>query len=353
MTRSSFPERSEWDSLLTQSSRDEFIASRIDAILKMEEAGAEVIVARADVSNPKDVRRILSEAQHRFGQLNGVFHLAGDLHHESVSRPFAKLTPTDIDTQARPKIDGFNVLDRELRDKELDFGVIFSSNASILGGVRLGAYASANALVDRVLLANNGTERFQWLVTNWDGWLTPPRPGDLDGRRAGETNPFALNEEEGLDALWRITCLSTVSQVVISKGNLGDRLDRWVRQQHPVTRDRSVESQAQVVGDRPGERVRVGARTELEKNIIDIWEELLGLEGIGVEDNFLDLGGDSLIAVRIIGRVRELIGVSVPPGFFLNIDCTVEELAKEIVTTLTSSHDPKVLQRHLAQVSLE
>jgi acyl carrier protein len=80
---------------------------------------------------------------------------------------------------------------------------------------------------------------------------------------------------------------------------------------------------------------------------------LLGVEGIGVEDNYLDLGGDSLIAVRIIGRVRELIGVSVPPDFFLDIDCTVEELAKEIVTTLTASYDPKVLQGHLEQVLRE
>jgi acyl transferase domain-containing protein/acyl carrier protein len=353
MTRSSFPEKSEWDSLLTQSNRDDFIVGRIQAVRKMEEAGAQVIIATADVSNTKDVQRVLSDAQHRFGQLNGVFHLAGDLHHKSVSRPFAKLTTTDIDTQARPKIDGFNVLDNELRDKELDFGVIFSSNASILGGVGFGAYAAANALVDRVLLANKGTERFQWLVTNWDGWRTSIRPGDRDGKRIGETNPFSLTEEEGLDALWRIICLSTFSQVVISKRNFGERLDTWVRQQRPVIRDRSIESQAQVVGDQPSERVRAGARTDLEKNIIGIWEELLGVEGIGVEDNFLDLGGDSLIAVRIIGRVRELIGVSVPPDFFVDIDCTVGELAKEIVTTLTGSHDPEVLQRYLQQFSDE
>jgi acyl carrier protein len=162
-----------------------------------------------------------------------------------------------------------------------------------------------------------------------------------------------LTEEEGLDALWRIICLSTVSQVVVAKGNLGERLETWVRQQHPVTRDRSVESQAQVVDDSPSGRVRAGAHTELEQTIIDIWEELLGIDGIGVKDNFLDLGGDSLMAVRIIGRVRELIGISVPPDFFLDIDCTVEDLAKEIVTTLTASLDPKALQRHLEQVSLE
>jgi acyl transferase domain-containing protein/acyl carrier protein len=353
MTRSLFPEKSEWDGLLTQSARDDFIVGRIQAVRKMEEAGAQVIVATADVSNPKDVQRVLSDAQHRFGQLNGVFHLAADLHHKTASRPLAKMTPEDIDMHARPKVDGFNVLDHELRDQELDFGVIFSSNASILGGVGMGAYAAANTLVDQLLRGGKGTERFQWFVTNWDGWRTPMRPGDRDGQRVAETNPFSLTEEEGLDALWRIVCLSTVSQVVVSKANLGERLDTWVRQQRTFTRDRPVESPAQVAGARPSERIKNGARTELEKNIIDIWEELLGVDGIGVEDNFMDLGGDSLIAVRIIGRVRELIGVRVPPDFFLDIDCTVEELAKEIVTTLTASYDPNVLQRHLQQVSLE
>jgi NAD(P)-dependent dehydrogenase (short-subunit alcohol dehydrogenase family)/acyl carrier protein len=352
MTRSSFPEKSEWDSLLAQSTHDDLIVGRIHAVRKMEEAGAQVIVATADVSNPKDVRRVLSDAQRRFGRLNGVFHLAGDLNHQSISRPFSKLTPTDIDTQARPKIDGFKVLDHELRDQELDFGVVFSSNASILGGVGFGAYAAANALVDRLSLANKGTEPFQWLVTNWDAWRAPIRHDDRNGKRAGGTSPFLLTEEEGLDALWRIICLSTVSQVVIAKGNLGERLETWVRQQHLVTRDRSGESQAQVVGDRPNGKVRAGARTELEQNIIDIWEELLGVDGVGVEDNFLDLGGDSLIAVRTVGRVRELIGVSVPPDFFLDIDCTVEDLAKEIVTMLTASLDPKALERHVEQVSL-
>jgi acyl transferase domain-containing protein/acyl carrier protein len=355
MTRSSFPERSEWDGLLTRSASDDFIIGRIHAVRKMEEAGAQVIVAAADVSNPKDVQRVLSDAQHRFGQLNGVFHLAGDLQHNSVSRPFAELTPGDIDTQARPKIDGFKVLEHEMRDQELDFGVVFSSNASILGGVGFGAYAAANALVDRLSLANKGGEPFQWLVTNWDAWRTPIRPGDRNGKRAGGTNPFLLTEEEGLDALWRIICLSTISHVVIAKGNLGERLETWVRRQHQVTRDRSVESQAQVVGVRPNERAGAGAgaRTELEQTIIDIWEELLGIDGVGVGDNFLDLGGDSLMAVRVIGRVRELIGVGVPRDFFLDIDCTVEDLAREIVTALTASLDPKALQRHLEQVSLE
>ena len=76
---------------------------------------------------------------------------------------FAKPTQADIDTQVRPKIAGFNVLNHELRNTELDFRVVFSSNSSILDGIWHGVYAAANALMDHLLLANNGVEHFHGL----------------------------------------------------------------------------------------------------------------------------------------------------------------------------------------------
>jgi len=40
-----------------------------------------------------------------------------------------------------------------------------------------------------------------------------------------------------------------------------------------------------------------------------IWAQALGRDAVGVEDNFFDLGGDSLIAVRIVASVRERFGI--------------------------------------------
>ncbi|MEV6395087.1 beta-ketoacyl synthase N-terminal-like domain-containing protein [Streptomyces sp. NPDC051907] len=48
--------------------------------------------------------------------------------------------------------------------------------------------------------------------------------------------------------------------------------------------------------------------TDREKSIVGIWEEVLGIDGIGVDDNFFDLGGESLLAMQLVGRLRSLSG---------------------------------------------
>jgi acyl carrier protein len=48
-------------------------------------------------------------------------------------------------------------------------------------------------------------------------------------------------------------------------------------------------------------------RTEQERKIVAIWQEMLGVEPVGVEDNFFELGGDSLVGIELVSRLtREL-----------------------------------------------
>ena len=77
--------------------------------------------------------------------------------------------------------------------------------------------------------------------------------------------------------------------------------------------------------------------TATEKQLVKIWQEVLKLETIGIENNFFDLGGHSLLATQIISRVREILEVEVSIGS-LFAHPTIAVLAKQI--DATSSKNP-------------
>src|SRR5437016_1309139 len=56
----------------------------------------------------------------------------------------------------------------------------------------------------------------------------------------------------------------------------------------------------------------VGPRTETEKALAAMWRELLVVESIGINDDFFDLGGQSLVAIKALSRIRDTFGVDLP-----------------------------------------
>ena len=72
------------------------------------------------------------------------------------------------------------------------------------------------------------------------------------------------------------------------------------------------------------------ARTPVERELAEIWRELLGLKRVGIHDNFFELGGHSLLATQIISSVREAFQVEAPLTWFFADRPTVANMAELI-----------------------
>ena len=53
-------------------------------------------------------------------------------------------------------------------------------------------------------------------------------------------------------------------------------------------------------------------RTETEKKVATAWQEVLNREKVGIHDNFFEMGGHSLLAVQMVSRIRQALGVELP-----------------------------------------
>jgi aspartate racemase len=97
----------------------------------------------------------------------------------------------------------------------------------------------------------------------------------------------------------------------------------------PLTPNGKVDHRAlpRPTGNRPpiGQSF-VAPRDEWERNLARICQTILGIDRIGVEDNFFDLGMDSLKAVQLVTQIEKEFGEEVPPGTLLRSP-TVDQLA--------------------------
>ena len=73
--------------------------------------------------------------------------------------------------------------------------------------------------------------------------------------------------------------------------------------------------------------VQVAPRTETEKVVADTWKEVLGVDSVAVHDNFFDIGGHSLLAVRVVTRLDRKLGVRLSQAAM--VLQTLEQLAAE------------------------
>ena len=76
-------------------------------------------------------------------------------------------------------------------------------------------------------------------------------------------------------------------------------------------------------------RAYVAPRTSVEERLARIWRDVLGMDAVGVEDSYYDLGGDSFLAAVIFAQIEEEFGVSIPMATLIRSP-TIAQLALKI-----------------------
>jgi acyl-coenzyme A synthetase/AMP-(fatty) acid ligase/aryl carrier-like protein len=93
----------------------------------------------------------------------------------------------------------------------------------------------------------------------------------------------------------------------------------------------------------------IAARTPLERELAAIWRESLELERVGIDENFFDIGGHSLSAMRMVVRIRSVLGIDVPIACLFQ-NPTIETLAMAMDGMRSSIQNDGDLLRLLEEI---
>jgi acyl transferase domain-containing protein/acyl carrier protein len=194
--RSAFPEKTQWPLWLSTHKSDDPVAVKIRKLQDLEKLGADVLVLGADVSNLDIMRKIVGQITERYGTIHGVIHAAG----VAGDGIMALKTREVANEVIAPKVKGTFVLEEVLKDKTLDFFILCSSTASILGNAGQVDYTAANAFLDAYAHSRKGQDKTAPMAVNWDRWdevgMAVAKAGDgLKGSayRSVKTDPEPLD----------------------------------------------------------------------------------------------------------------------------------------------------------------
>ena len=313
--RSAFPVPGEWEQWLATHDDQDRASDKIRTLQALERMGAEVMVASADVADQEQMHAVVTEACERFGTIHGVIHTAGVPGGGIIQLK----TPEMAANVLAPKVKGTLVLNDLLKDVRLDFLVLFSSLSTILGEPGQVDYCAANAFLDAFARQNTFGHNGRIISINWDAWrevgmtVQTSVPVILKEWREQQLE-LAMLSSEGVEVFSRALSQSALPQVTVCTTDIRATIDRY----RALTRSRimgEVEQLPLLGPKHPRPTLRtpyLAPRNETERMIARIWQNVLGVERVGIHDSFFELGGDSLIGLKLIAQLKRELGIEIP-----------------------------------------
>jgi amino acid adenylation domain-containing protein len=303
--RSGLPERESWVAWLQANGDGDRRSRSIRKVHRLEELGGEVLALAADSADREALRRVKEQALERFGRIDGIFHAAGVPGMGLIQTK----TRETAEAVLAPKVRGTLALAEVFGDPSPAFLALFSSVTGVLSQPAQSDYAAANAFLDAFAFAENARGGPFTVAVDWDAWqevgmaVETEVPEALRAWRA-ESLRQGVSPAQGVAALER-ALRSTLPQLAVSRRDFQTRIEESYASRGLEELAAAEGGEVREAHARPAlSSAFVPPRSETEQKIAAIWQEILGIDKVGIHDNFFDLGGNSLIGLKVISRVK-------------------------------------------------
>ena len=377
-----FPDRTKWDLCEASLDANDKTIRSIRQLREIEAFGSEILVMNTNLHDEQQVIQAVRAAANRFGKINGVIHRTLGAERR-MTRLVQDTDESFLNRQLEAHVRALAYLEAAIQTETPDFFMLVQPLTSISGEKGKGAATAIGCFMESHALLRNRNSVGRWMVVNSSGWHTPG------------------NEKEGQEIFTRIMSGDAGVHLVLSVENPGSALNQPASSQRPaaaassvadlpvasdrvqptvlpaptpasnaegaLTTDHVVSQQepaksvpsAPVPGvaavapqrhPRPNLAVPyVAPGSERERSIVGVWQELLGINDVGINDNFFLLGGDSVHATQMISRLRSVFNVEIPMSYFFEFP-TVALMSKAIQNSKESGKENAVQRTTIPRI---
>ncbi|MFZ0619769.1 MAG: KR domain-containing protein [Candidatus Acidiferrales bacterium] len=306
--RTPLPPPGEWRTSLQQSATPEDTRNLIEKLVEIKSSGGEVITLCADFAQVDEAKQAAALARQEFGTINGVIHAAGAPAADSLPGKAREAALRSLDSAVKTTL----ALDESLHDTSLDFFALCSSAACLAPVPGQSDTAALEAFFDAFAAGRSD------LTTVAIDSSPFQKSSQISNFRAEFEEHSNISAQLGAAALVRVLSAEAPASVLVSAD-------------HRLEKATSAKPAAlQGVGG-------AASQESVSATLVGWWEDLLSLNPIGVDDDFFDLGGHSLIGVQLFSKIKKTYGLTLGLSTLFEAR-TIRQLAQLICQSRTPSH---------------
>nr|MDJ0578218.1 alpha/beta fold hydrolase [Xenococcaceae cyanobacterium MO_234.B1] len=317
-------------------------------IKKLEAAGVNIEIIQGDISNP-ETTKIMVETRN-FASLRGIIHAAGIIDDGLLQNQ----TWEKFQKVLEPKVLGAWNLHQWTKNIDLDFFVLFSSIASLVGSPGQGNYAAANATLDAIALYRQSLG-LPALSINWGAWDNAGMAVNKSFERQGLE---LIKPEQGLETLGKLLTIDIPQVGVLSVD--WDALSKqfpYIRQANYFSELLTVSETQEVTPQRGVYQEILALSPEARKDYLRNYlhnaiANILHLDkdNLSCSESLFDLGMDSLMLMEAINQLKDDLQLMLYPREFYERP-RIDSLAKYLALEFTKTHDKSVSSKQLSVTS--
>lgn len=297
---------------------------------KLASLTSQVEYIQGDIANKQEAENIIHKIKHRFGSISCIFQSAG-ITKDSI---ILKKELSDFEKVIAAKVLGTYYLDQLTQQEPLDYFVLFSSAAGVLGNVGQSDYASANVFLDCFAEWRNqqvvyGRRQGCTVSINWPVW-------EEGGLQVDEKTKAWMQQAKGMVPITTTTALEAftrileqkLEQVVVLTGD-SEKIKNLFYTTYPeINLERNSDQLAPV----PNQNIILN---EIIEDLKILSAELLKADVKTIETNkeLSKYGLDSIIMLNMLGRIDKKYNISLLPTAFSEYP-TIETLAEHVLNEI-------------------
>ena len=348
INRTVYPLREEWEKISKQ--RGE-LGRKIKVLLEIESTGSKVEIINCDIANEKQVNKTMQYIEGCYGKVNGIINSTG----VNVAKSGALLADENeqsIFDGIKAKVYGTKILEKYAKQYNVDFYVLFTSPITITSGIGMGIYTIANTFIDAFVKSSD----FENIMAiGWAPWEnTVKRMGDnfkedrqlykilstSDMKKAlslcintnhrllmvGKINigsTMFLHKDQSFSFKFKEEIISTLSEML----NSNDEADN----KYLSSNNREI-----IITGKENEKY-----SSVELTVGKIIGNVLGYEKIDIHDNFYELGGDSIHALKAVNQINKELNIRMDLSDLLKHPTVfkIAKIIKEKTDTFNNGED--------------